>query len=111
MKNQPKPVFTSKQVRQMRAKWREAKRRQREKLSSAMKEKAAFDALQRKINRLNPQQFADVLMQTTPRKKEYLKQIGVFNSPNTKRKHTISQRLVSSFRARADILKKKGCKE
>ena len=106
-RNLPKPQLTSQQVKRMRAKWREAKRRQREKTSPAAKEKAKFQALQRKVNKLSPQQFADVLMQTTPRKKEYLKRMGVFNSQNTKRKHKISQKLIASLRERADELKKK----
>ena len=106
-KNLPKRVPTPHELKKRRARWREAKRRQRERLTPEVKEKQELNALQRRVNKLTPSLFAEVLLQTTPRKKDYLKSLGIYNSPNTKKANRISRRLVTSFKNHASVLKTK----
>lgn len=102
-----KQKLTSSQVRKQRAKWRKAKQRQRAILTPTKTMRKAQEALQRKIDKLSPEQFAQVLYRATPRKKKYLKTIGVYNSPQTKKSNTISRKLAFELTSSASILMQK----
>ena len=92
-KTLPKKTLSSAQKKELRAKWRAAKRKQRMSLTPNKKSELARRKLQRSIDKLAPAQFAELLQHTTPRKKAYLKQRGIYNSPYTKRENTVARSL------------------
>ena len=85
--------------RKLRVKWRNAKRHQREKMTPDMKAEAAKRNLQRRIDMLSPKDFEQVLLSTTPRKRQYLKRRFIVNSPKTAKRLRVNTSIAEAFKS------------
>ena len=71
-----------------RKKWREEKRKQRAGVTPAQKRVKEIKALQKKLRKLTPSEFSELVdAATTPRKTKYMTDRGMYCSPNSRRKN------------------------
>jgi hypothetical protein len=94
-KEKPSPA----QRKKLRVKWRQAKRVQRAKLTPEKKAGAAKRSLQRKVNALSPKEFENLLLATTPRKKQYLKDRCIVNSPKSAKRLRVHSNIAIAFKS------------
>ena len=101
--------FTAKQKAEERRKWRNAKRKQRAGVSHQAKQEREINDLKRRLKKLSPQDFADMVETSTPKKKHELARRGIevgLNIHQRERLHA-AKTLYDTFRNQVKKLKVK----